>query len=77
MLQDGELVGIVADVVQQPQHQPRRDLAAADRHRPGDRRAQLVAVIRGTRYWPSLTASGSPWNSMQSPMKSERIVMTT
>ena len=34
-------------------------------------------VMRGTRYWPSLTASGSPGYSMQSPMKSDRIVSTT
>ena len=34
-------------------------------------------VMRGTRYWPSLIASGSPWNCAQSPRKSERIVSTT
>ncbi len=33
--------------------------------------------IRGTRYWPSLIASVSPSNSVQLPMKSDRIVMTT
>ena len=34
-------------------------------------------VSRGTRYWPSLMASGRPRNWAQSPRKSERIVNTT
>jgi hypothetical protein len=34
-------------------------------------------VMRGTRYWPSLIASGKPTNCAQSPRKSERIVSTT
>ena len=33
-------------------------------------------VMRGTRYWLLLSASGSPAYSMQSPMKSDRIVRT-
>ena len=43
MLQDGKLVGIVADVVQQPGEQHRADLASADSHRPGDGALALLA----------------------------------
>ena len=43
MLEERQLILVVAEVVQQPQHQARRDVAAGDRDRPGDRRAQRVA----------------------------------
>ena len=39
----GSSILVVADVVQQPQNEARRDLAAADRDRTGDRQPQLVA----------------------------------
>ena len=44
MLQDRQLVGIVADVIEQPDHEPRRNGAAADPHRLDDRGAPLLAA---------------------------------
>ena len=43
VLQDGQLILIVAELVQQPANQPRRDLAAAHGDRTGDRQSDLVA----------------------------------
>ena len=42
VLQDRELVGVVADVVEQPLHQRRRDLHAHHAQRPPDRLLDLV-----------------------------------
>ena len=43
VLQHRQIVAIVADFVQQPEHQPRRDGAARHGDRTGDRRTKLVA----------------------------------
>ena len=43
MLQTGELVGLLAEIVQQPLQQPRRDLSAGDLDRPFDDPFVLLA----------------------------------
>ena len=62
VLQDRQLVGVVADVVEQALHEARRDAPAAHADRTGDRRLHSSRVRRGVRYWLSLIASGSPAN---------------
>ena len=43
MLQTGELVGLLAEIVQQPLQEPRRDLSAGDLDRPFDDAFVLLA----------------------------------
>ena len=77
VLQDRQLVRVVADVVDQPRQQDRRDLRAAHPDGPSMAARRSSRVIRGTRYCPALMASARPGNWVQSPRKSERIVRTT
>ena len=60
VLQNGQLIGIVADVVEQPQHQPGRDLGATDGDRPGDGVAPLVAVHPRHEILPVVDRLGQP-----------------
>ena len=78
VLQNRQLILVVAELVQQASNESRRDLAAADRHRPGDRQPaprRGSCAARGTGRRSPLPAGRD--TRMQSPMKSDRIVSTT
>ena len=58
MLEDRELILVVADIVQQPQDEPRRDRAAADGNGPGDGHAQRIAAHARHQVLPAVHRFG-------------------
>ena len=77
VLKNRKLVGIVAGFVQKALNQARRHVNFTRCSGLSIACSRWSLVSRGIRYWPRLSASGSPGEPAQSPRKSERIVSTT
>ena len=77
MLEHRQLVLVVTEVVEQARDEPRGDRGVRDRDRSRDGPSQFVARQAWHEVLPAVQRFREPGNSMHSPMKSDRIVMTT